>query len=1182
MFGVVLRTAVKPVRKLMAVRIESQAEPIPGYKLVERLGGGGFGEVWKAIAPGGLPKAIKFVYGDLQAASADGVRAEQELKALSRVKAVRHPYILSLERYDIIDGQLLIVMELADRNLWDRFKECRAQGLPGIPRDELLRYMQETSEALDLMNVEYQLQHLDIKPQNLFLVHNHAKVADFGLVKDLQGMMASVTGGITPVYAAPETFDGWISRFCDQYSLAIVYQELLTGQRPFNGTNVGQLIMQHLRATPNLASLPAAEREVIARALSKSPDARFPRCQDFVRALTGNSARETSPPVPAPAGGQELSQESRLTTSTASEDTPTHTLARLSGGGDLPNPAATESTRWIRVSELTGAKPQEQPAGPLVAPQVQPGGTLFPALVIGLGQTGLAVLQRLRQSFKHLLGAPDALPNIRSLYIDTDPDALQLAAHAEAGMGLPSSEVLQTRLNRPSHYLRAHGGRPRFDPWFDTKMLYRIPRRPVTMGLRLLGRLAFFDHYRAIAARLTRELEACTRPEVLARVVQQQGSGLRNLRPRVYVLANLAGGTGGGMFLDLAYLLRKLIKAQGHDCPDIVGVFLMPAADRSSTETMALGNTFAALTELNHFSAPDTSFWAHYDERDAPIRDAEPPYNRCIVLPLPAGQDDGPLCARAGLIADWLYRDLTSALGRTADESRAGLPIPVSKSWSLTCQTFGMYRISWPRASFLRAVGRKLCQQLVRGWMSKDATPIRERVQTAVAEEWSRLGLAGDALLLRLQNMCEQAFEQNPEDTFAAILEPLAGLEAPGADLALAADVLDQLEQLVGRPEDGAGSPKTSLEEPLDTAADALSAGLAQKLNVFITGFIEESGLRLAGAEEAVRQTISQIQQHLQNHESVSQELALRVENARARIESLLASLLQGGGKGRRTTAAVSTLLELCRCYPKWRYQSLLFQRLAKIYVSLRGGLSDQLREFNYCRARLTELLASFQQPDALTTTEESGPWSRLLFPEGLRDVTEAANQMLETVTPEEVGKLDLLVQQLLQQQFLGLANICLGSSSLLIGLEQVMQGKAEEFVAGRLAGMNVANMYLAEHPDENETVDDLDAAFERAAPELTGTRGSTKEEICILAAPPGPVGERFRDLARRVLSDVDLVTATVPDDIIFYREVSYLRLADLEQLGPLGYEAYRQVITLRNFTPHSRIDINEWRAAGG
>src|SRR4051812_42809652 len=157
----------------MAIRVESRAEPIPGYRLIERIGGGGFGEVWKAEAPGGLLKAIKFVYGDLHGAGEDDARAEQELKAMSRVKSVRHPYILSLERYDILDGQLIIVMELADRSLWDRYKECKAEGLMGIQRNELLDYMEEIAEALDLMNIQYQLQHLDVKPQNLFLVHQH-------------------------------------------------------------------------------------------------------------------------------------------------------------------------------------------------------------------------------------------------------------------------------------------------------------------------------------------------------------------------------------------------------------------------------------------------------------------------------------------------------------------------------------------------------------------------------------------------------------------------------------------------------------------------------------------------------------------------------------------------------------------------------------------------------------------------------------------------------------------------------------------------------------------------------------------------------------------------------------------------------------------------------------------------
>jgi serine/threonine protein kinase len=274
----------------MALHIAEQTEPLPGYRLLERLGGGGFGEVWKSTAPGGLLKAIKFVHGNLDSGLDGDLTARQEYKSLQRIKDLHHPFILSLERVDIVDGQLLIVMELADRNLWDRYQECRTQGYPGIPRDELLRYMAEAAEALDLMNQEYQVQHLDIKPQNLFLIRKHLKVADFGLAKDMDGTHAALTSGITPIYAAPETFEGQVSRFCDQYSLAIVYQELLTGQRPFNGKNARQLLLQHLRTEPNLQSLPEADRPGVARALAKDPRQRFASCTEFVKALPRNGA----------------------------------------------------------------------------------------------------------------------------------------------------------------------------------------------------------------------------------------------------------------------------------------------------------------------------------------------------------------------------------------------------------------------------------------------------------------------------------------------------------------------------------------------------------------------------------------------------------------------------------------------------------------------------------------------------------------------------------------------------------------------------------------------------------------------------------------------------------------------------------------------------------------------------
>jgi serine/threonine protein kinase len=190
----------------MALDCVINSEPIPGYRLLEPIGKGGYGEVWKCLAPGGLIKAIKIVPGTANMAVQTSSGAEQELQALERIKTIRHPFLLSMERVELVDGDLLIVTELADRSLHDLLCEYRKDGLAGIPRCDLIGYLREAAEVLDLMNHEYNLQHLDIKPRNIFLVGRHVKVADFGMVSSLAEMSGAAPhaiqlGAVTPLYA---------------------------------------------------------------------------------------------------------------------------------------------------------------------------------------------------------------------------------------------------------------------------------------------------------------------------------------------------------------------------------------------------------------------------------------------------------------------------------------------------------------------------------------------------------------------------------------------------------------------------------------------------------------------------------------------------------------------------------------------------------------------------------------------------------------------------------------------------------------------------------------------------------------------------------------------------------------------------------------------------------------------
>jgi formylglycine-generating enzyme required for sulfatase activity len=257
-------------------------EPIPDYRLVRRLGDGGSGEVWQATAPGGYDTALKFVRLDKRLGQAEAEHREN----LTRV---RHDHLLPVYASWVVDGYLILQMELAEKTLADECADCLKAGQPGIPAARLHEYLRHAAEGLDYLNHDCGIIHRDIKPANLMLVRKTVKVADFGMAKKLDEAARSRTGGFTLHYAAPELFDGRKTPTTDQYSLAVTYCELLTGKLPFNGS-WHELITKHASEPPNLLMLPEGERPVVARAMAKAPHERWPSCRAFVEALTQRSA----------------------------------------------------------------------------------------------------------------------------------------------------------------------------------------------------------------------------------------------------------------------------------------------------------------------------------------------------------------------------------------------------------------------------------------------------------------------------------------------------------------------------------------------------------------------------------------------------------------------------------------------------------------------------------------------------------------------------------------------------------------------------------------------------------------------------------------------------------------------------------------------------------------------------
>ncbi|MEJ2371779.1 MAG: serine/threonine-protein kinase [Gemmatimonadales bacterium] len=283
-----------------------RAQEMGSYRLLELIGRGGMGEVWKArhnlLA---RPAAIKLILGGTLEAEPGGAanalaRFEREAQATASLQSAHTVALYDFGVSD--DGTFYYVMELLDgidlESLVERFGPLPAERVVHILRQACLSLGEAHQRGLV---------HRDIKPANLYLCQyafepDFVKVLDFGLVKhptlDVPGGVALTRTGLlagTPSYLAPEIAMGAerIDGRADIYALACVSYKLLTGRCVFEEDTALATILAHVnvpaRSPSSISELPipADLEELILACLAKDPASRPPTCEDLLRALEG-------------------------------------------------------------------------------------------------------------------------------------------------------------------------------------------------------------------------------------------------------------------------------------------------------------------------------------------------------------------------------------------------------------------------------------------------------------------------------------------------------------------------------------------------------------------------------------------------------------------------------------------------------------------------------------------------------------------------------------------------------------------------------------------------------------------------------------------------------------------------------------------------------------------------------
>ena len=260
----------------------SGSRPLDGYTIKRGVGRGGFGEVYYAVSDAGKEVALKLIRRNL----------DVELRGVTHCLNLKHPNLVAIYdiRNDENDDRWVVMEYVSGESLEDAIDRHPN----GMPVDLAIAWFTGIAAGVAYLH-DHGIVHRDLKPANIFLDEDTVKIGDYGLSKFIScSRRSGQTESVGTVhYMAPEMANGRYGHEIDTYALGIILYEMLTGHVPFEGESVGEVLMKHLTAEPDLHALAEPYRSIVQGAMNKDPETRLRSVAEMLQSMPNGSSNQS-------------------------------------------------------------------------------------------------------------------------------------------------------------------------------------------------------------------------------------------------------------------------------------------------------------------------------------------------------------------------------------------------------------------------------------------------------------------------------------------------------------------------------------------------------------------------------------------------------------------------------------------------------------------------------------------------------------------------------------------------------------------------------------------------------------------------------------------------------------------------------------------------------------------------